>query len=37
MTAALGIIFLLPTIIILVFSSKYLSQNAGRTTNAFGR
>lgn len=34
MTSTLGIIFLLPTIILLVFSAKYLSMNAASSANS---
>lgn len=37
MTSTLGIIFLLPTVIILIFSAKYLSQNAGSSVNVYGK
>lgn len=37
MTSALGMIFLIPTIAILVFSAKYLSQNAGSSVNVYGK
>lgn len=37
MTSALGIIFLLPTIVILIFSAKYLSKNSGNSTAMLGR
>lgn len=37
MTSTLGIIFLLPTIILLVFSAKYLSQNAASSANSYSK
>ncbi|NQT58227.1 MAG: ABC transporter permease [Bacteroidetes bacterium] len=37
MTSTLGIIFLLPTIILLIFSAKYLSQNAAGSVNSYGK
>jgi len=37
MTSALGMIFLIPAIVILVFSAKYLSQNAGSSVNVYGK
>lgn len=37
MTSTLGIIFLLPTIVILVFSAKYLSQNAASSVNSYSK